>query len=65
MPAHPRPRLRMSSDFARGHQCCSELHEGRRSTSAQGDTPRVALDLMGYFFTDPQIPEGSPSFDTS
>eukprot|EP00969_Alexandrium_andersonii_P046756 2051144-Alexandrium_andersonii.AAC.1 len=23
MSAHPRPRLRMSSDFARGDRCCS------------------------------------------
>eukprot|EP00969_Alexandrium_andersonii_P218058 9630980-Alexandrium_andersonii.AAC.1 len=31
-----------------GHRCCSELHEGCRSTSPQGSTPWVALDLMGY-----------------
>eukprot|EP00969_Alexandrium_andersonii_P310490 13720390-Alexandrium_andersonii.AAC.1 len=53
----------MSSDFAKGHHCCSELHEDCRSTSAQGSTPWVALGLMDYFFTDLQIPEGSTSFD--
>eukprot|EP00969_Alexandrium_andersonii_P087490 3859913-Alexandrium_andersonii.AAC.1 len=63
MRARPRPRLHMSSDSAQRHQCRSELHEGCRSISARGATPRVALDLMGYFFTDPQIPEGSTSFD--
>eukprot|EP00969_Alexandrium_andersonii_P038391 1681836-Alexandrium_andersonii.AAC.1 len=64
MRAHPRPRLRVSADFTRGQQCCSEHHEGCRSTSAQSSTPRVALDLMDYFFTDPQIPEGYTSSDT-
>eukprot|EP00969_Alexandrium_andersonii_P251423 11112010-Alexandrium_andersonii.AAC.1 len=53
----------MSSDFAQGHQCCSEFHEGDRNTSAQGSLPRVALGLMGYFSTGPQIPEGSTDFD--
>eukprot|EP00969_Alexandrium_andersonii_P152250 6732733-Alexandrium_andersonii.AAC.1 len=36
MRAHPRPCLHMSSDFAQGHQCCSERHGDWRSTSAQG-----------------------------
>eukprot|EP00975_Prorocentrum_lima_P015860 3368313-Prorocentrum_lima.AAC.1 len=53
----------MSSDFSGGCHGCSGLHEECRSTSAQGETPWVALDLMDYFFNDPQIPEGSTSFD--
>eukprot|EP00969_Alexandrium_andersonii_P237451 10481994-Alexandrium_andersonii.AAC.1 len=28
MPARPRPRHHLSSDFARGQHSCSELHEG-------------------------------------
>eukprot|EP00969_Alexandrium_andersonii_P048408 2123520-Alexandrium_andersonii.AAC.1 len=60
MRARPRHRLHMSSDPAQGHRCCSELHEGDRSTSAQGCSSLwVALDIADYFFTDPQIPEGS------
>eukprot|EP00969_Alexandrium_andersonii_P235616 10402931-Alexandrium_andersonii.AAC.1 len=55
----------MSSDFAQGHRCCSELREGCRSTSAQGSTPRVALDLVGNSSLTTQIPEGSTSSDAS
>eukprot|EP00969_Alexandrium_andersonii_P179959 7954208-Alexandrium_andersonii.AAC.1 len=62
MRARPRPRLHMSSGFAQGHRCCSELREGCRSTSAQGSSPRVALGLMDYFFTAPQTLEGSTYF---
>eukprot|EP00969_Alexandrium_andersonii_P302985 13393132-Alexandrium_andersonii.AAC.1 len=65
MRAHPRPRLRMSSGFAQGRRCRSEHREGCCSTSAQGETPWVALDLMDFFFfADPQSPEGPTSFDS-
>eukprot|EP00969_Alexandrium_andersonii_P253444 11201652-Alexandrium_andersonii.AAC.1 len=54
MSACPRRRLRMVSDFARGH------HDARGGNSAQGDTsPWVALELMGEFMGD----EGSAGFD--
>ena len=53
----------MTSDFSGDCKGCSGLHEECRGTSAQGETPWVALDLMEYFFNDPQIAEESTSSD--
>eukprot|EP00969_Alexandrium_andersonii_P228908 10109718-Alexandrium_andersonii.AAC.1 len=48
----------MSADSAQGHR------EGGRGTSAQGcSSPWVAMDLVDYFFTGPQIPEGPADFN--
>ena len=64
MRARPR-HLHMSSDFAQGHRHVHDCCEGGCGTSAQGSsTPWVALDLMDFFYGDPQNAEDFTAFDT-